>query len=75
MKRIVESGQQDLAEDYKTRVKYEIGDPCDLNTLKSIGEFDLIYSTFTLHHLANAELAIKNLYYEHPNNRRRTTCR
>ena len=59
---MIKLAQLDLAEDLQTRVKYNIGDACDLNSIKDLGKFDLIYSTFTLHHWDNAELAIKNLY-------------
>ena len=59
---MIKLAQQDLAEDLKTRIKYMIGDACDINSIKDFGKFDLIYSTFTLHHWDNAELAIKNLY-------------
>jgi 2-polyprenyl-3-methyl-5-hydroxy-6-metoxy-1,4-benzoquinol methylase len=59
---MIKLAQQDLAEDLKTRIKYKIGDACDINSIKDLGKFDLIYSTFTLHHWDNAELAIKNLY-------------
>ena len=58
---MIKLAQQDLAEDLKTRIKYEIGDACDINSIKDLGTFDLIYSTFTLHHWDDAELAIKNL--------------
>ena len=59
---MIKLAQQDLADDLKARVKYKIGDACDINSIKDLGKFDLIYSTFTLHHWDNAELAIKNLY-------------
>jgi SAM-dependent methyltransferase len=59
---MVKLAQQDLGENLKTRIKYEIGDACDIDSVKGLGEFDLIYSTFTLHHWDNAEIAIKNLY-------------
>jgi len=59
---MIKLAQQDLAEDLKTRITYKIGDACDFNSIKDLGKFDLIYSTFTLHHWDNAELAIKNLY-------------
>ena len=59
---MIKLAQQDLTEDLKTRIKYIIGDACDINSIKDLGKFDLIYSTFTLHHWNNAELAIKNLY-------------
>ncbi len=59
---MIKLAQMDLDEDLKTRIKYKIGDACDINSLKDLGKFDLIYSTFTLHHWDNAELAIKNLF-------------
>ena len=59
---MIELAQQDLADNLKTRIIYKIGDACDINSIKDLGKFDLIYSTFTLHHWDNAELAIKNLY-------------
>ncbi len=34
----------------------------DTSLLKRLGQFDLIYSTFSLHHWSNAALGIKNLY-------------
>lgn len=59
---MIKLAQQDLDEDLKTRITYKIGDACDFNSIKELGKFDLIYSTFTLHHWDNTELAIKNLY-------------
>ena len=59
---MIKLAQQDLDENLKTRIKYKIGDACDTNSIEDLGKFDLIYSTFTLHHWDNAELAIKNLY-------------
>ena len=59
---MIKLAQQDLAENLKSRIKYKIGDACDNNSINDLGKFDLIYSTFTLHHWDNAELAIKNLY-------------
>ena len=59
---MIKLAQQDLSEDLKTRINYKIGDACDINSIKNLGKFDLIYSTFTLHHWDNAESAIKNLY-------------
>jgi len=59
---MIKLAQQDLSEMLKTKITYKIGDACDINSIKDSGKFDLIYSTFTLHHWDNAELAIKNLY-------------
>ena len=59
---MIRLAEQDLAEDLKSVIKYVVGDACDINSMKELGKFDLIYSTFTLHHWDNAELAIKNLY-------------
>ena len=58
---MIKLAQLDLAENLKTRIKYMVGDTCDINSIKDLGKFDLIYSTFTLHHWDNAELAINNL--------------
>ena len=59
---MIKLAQQDLAEKLKTQIKYIVGDACEINSINDLGKFDLIYSTFTLHHWDNAELAIKNLY-------------
>ena len=59
---MIKLAQLDLSETLKTRIEYMVGDACDINSIKDSGKFDLIYSTFTLHHWDNAELAIKNLY-------------
>ena len=47
---MIKLAKLDLAEDLKARIKYVIGDACDINSMKDLGKFDLIYSTFTLHH-------------------------
>jgi ubiquinone/menaquinone biosynthesis C-methylase UbiE len=59
---MIKLAKQDLTEGLKTRIKYKIGDACDINSIKDLGKFDLIYSTFTLHHWDNAESAINNVY-------------
>ena len=58
---MIQLANQDLAENLKTRIEYKIGDACNINSMEDIGKFDLIYSTFTLHHWDNAELAIRKL--------------
>lgn len=59
---MIELARQDLAEELQDRIKYISGDACDISSMKELGKFDLIYSTFTLHHWDKAEIAIKNLY-------------
>ncbi|MEA3450295.1 MAG: class I SAM-dependent methyltransferase [Bacteroidota bacterium] len=59
---MIKLAKQDLHENFKSIINYKIGDACVINTINDLGKFDLIYSTFTLHHWDNAELAIKNLY-------------
>ncbi len=54
--------KQDLDEDLKERVSYGIADACDMDSLREYGTFDLIYTTFTLHHWSNAEAGFRNLY-------------
>jgi 2-polyprenyl-3-methyl-5-hydroxy-6-metoxy-1,4-benzoquinol methylase len=59
---MIKLAQDDLDDDLKARISYKIGDACDINTIKDYGKFDLVFSTFTMHHWANAEKAIQNLY-------------
>lgn len=59
---MIKLAQQDLDYNLQTRINYVIGDACNINSIKDLGEFDLIYSTFTMHHWDNAEIAIKNLF-------------
>ena len=61
-KDMIKLAQQDLNEDLKARINYVIADACNINSIKDLGKFDLIYSTFTMHHWDNAEIAIKNLF-------------
>ena len=49
-------------ENLKARLNYAIGDACKLESLAELGKFNLIYSTFTMHHWDNAKLGIENLY-------------
>ncbi len=44
------------------RIRLVIGDASDKATLASLGEFDLVYSTFSLHHWENPEKTISNLW-------------
>lgn len=60
-KDMIELAQQDLDSGLQTRINYVIGDACNINSIKDLGKFDLIYSTFTMHHWDNAETAVKNL--------------
>jgi 2-polyprenyl-3-methyl-5-hydroxy-6-metoxy-1,4-benzoquinol methylase len=59
---MIELAKQDLDEELKTRIKYMVGNACKIESLKDLGKFDLIYSTFTMHHWENAKIAIQNLY-------------
>jgi len=61
-KDMIKLAQQDLDYRLQTRINYITGDVCNINSIKNLGEFDLIYSTFTMHHWDNAEMAIKNIY-------------
>lgn len=44
------------------RVSYVVGDVGDERLLKKLGEFDLVYSTFSLHHWEAVEASIRNLW-------------
>jgi SAM-dependent methyltransferase len=43
------------------RVQFVVGDSVDADLLRSLGTFDLIYSTLSLHHWENPEQVIRNL--------------
>lgn len=44
------------------KIKFINGAVEDINLIKDLGKFDLIYSTFSLHHWTNPAIGIKNLY-------------
>ena len=54
--------RQELPDDLNIRIRFKEGDACNLDSIKELGKFDLIYSTFTMHHWDDAEVAIRNLY-------------
>jgi len=54
--------KENLEADKKDRIQFGIADACDHNSLNEYGNFNLIYTTFTLHHWKNPEHAIRNLY-------------
>jgi predicted O-methyltransferase YrrM len=43
------------------RIRFLVGDAGDENVLGSLGQFDLIYSTFSLHHWEDPKRIIQNL--------------
>ena len=45
------------------RIEFVEGDAIDAGLLDRLGQFDLVYSTFSLHHWDDAEGTIKNLLY------------
>jgi len=56
-------GREYVAENkLDNRIKFVVGDVEDEKFLQSLGEFDLVYSTYSLHHWANPDKAIINLY-------------
>ncbi len=65
---MIRLAEQNLDEELKDRINYMVGDACKIESLKDLGKFDLIYSTFTMHHWDNAETAITNLFSMLKNN-------
>ncbi|MCD6598897.1 MAG: class I SAM-dependent methyltransferase, partial [Bacteroidales bacterium] len=59
---MVDFALSDRNENLKSRLSYAVGDACKLESLAELGKFNLIYSTFTMHHWDNAKLGIENLY-------------
>jgi SAM-dependent methyltransferase len=45
----------------ENRVEFVVGDSADAGLLQSLGKFDLIYSTYSLHHWENPRQVIDNL--------------
>jgi ubiquinone/menaquinone biosynthesis C-methylase UbiE len=43
------------------RIRFLVGDAGDEGVFRSLGQFDLIYSTFSLHHWQNPQRVIQNL--------------
>jgi 2-polyprenyl-3-methyl-5-hydroxy-6-metoxy-1,4-benzoquinol methylase len=50
------------------RISYVVGDVGDGKLLKKLGKFDLVYSTFSLHHWQAPEESIRNLWEAVANN-------
>lgn len=60
---MVRVGREYVAENkLDNRIKFVVGDVEDEKFFQSLGEFDLVYSTYSLHHWTNPDKAIINLY-------------
>ncbi len=60
---MVTVGQKYVAENkFDNRITFVVGDAHDEKLLHSLGEFDLVYSTYSLHHWVNPKNAIVNLH-------------
>jgi len=44
------------------RIHYVVGDAGDQDMMEGLGKFDLVYSTFSLHHWKDPETSISNLW-------------
>ena len=60
---MVTVGREYVAENkLDNRIKFVVGDAEDDKFLHSLGEFDLVYSTYSLHHWSNPDKAVVNLF-------------
>lgn len=60
---MVRVGREYVAENkLDNRITFVVGDVEDEKFLQSLGEFDLVYSAYSLHHWTNPDKAIINLY-------------
>ena len=60
---MVTVGQEYVAENkLDDRIKFVVGDVEDEKFIHSLGKFDLVYSTYSLHHWTNSDKAVVNLY-------------
>jgi len=46
----------------RERINFVVGDACENSTLESLGKYDMIFSTLTMHHWSDAGKAIRNLH-------------
>lgn len=46
----------------ENRIRYLVGDVCDEKMLGELGKFNLVYSTFSLHHWEEPEHSLRNLW-------------
>lgn len=59
---MIEAGQQYVSEKgLEDRITYVQGDAADADFVASLGQFDFIYATFTLHHWDPPQPVIRNL--------------
>ena len=59
---MVKIANEVTGQEFKERINYVVGDACNNSTISDLGKYDLIFSTFTMHHWEDARIAIKNLY-------------
>ena len=60
---MVTVGREYVAENkLDNRIKFVVGDIEDEKLIHSLGEFDLVYSTYSLHHWTSPDKAVVNLY-------------
>ena len=60
---MVTVGREYVAENkLDNRIKFVVGDVEDEKFIHSLGGFDLVYSTYSLHHWTNPDKAVVNLY-------------
>jgi len=60
---MVAVGNQYIREsNLQDRIRYLVGDVNDQTMMKGLGRFDLVYSTFSLHHWRDPEKSISNLW-------------
>lgn len=61
-KEMIQLAAEDLTENLKDRIDYRLIDICDERVACQLGKYNLIFSTFTMHHLEDMRTAIKNMY-------------
>ena len=59
---MVKIANEVIEDDLRERINFVVGDACDKNTLTGLDKYDLIFSTFTMHHWPDAAKAIRNLH-------------
>jgi 2-polyprenyl-3-methyl-5-hydroxy-6-metoxy-1,4-benzoquinol methylase len=59
---MIRLAEQDIDKSLNGRLTYRKGNACNIESMQDLGKFDLIFSTYTLHHWEDAQTAIGNLF-------------
>lgn len=59
---MIKLADNELATELSGRIRFKTADACNTETMNDLGTFDLIFSTFTMHHWNEPALPLRNLF-------------